>query len=544
MKLKSTKFYFILFSLAFCFGFTPNAYSQSDRIPPENFIADIPSLPELGNFRVTWYFLRPPHLWVQDQVVDLSKIQWPLWEDSVPIVLSPPGGGVKSTLILEDENGNVLSSKPFTKPVSMEKYELTLDKIKNFKVRIEDQKGRFALTSKSYPWVKRKEVFHCNVELQSDELITKNRRVAGCLNTIKNMAAEKDKQWYAIMDWPDQRDAEAKAFVSSWDRDLRSAYRKQLHAYESNRQPKRRFTASVGITRKELAEKIVFNSLALPKAEKVIIPPTREQIVAQAGEHVLSDGSKLEVFSFASDFSENRSKANSVLSPMITVQFVAGAAEAPPTLRATEFREARTGIAGFLRPWRGNLFFTFNRLISNRGETANFGNGPGIDLQYSWKKFDVSPYLRFESGLYHPGSTLLINEVEVGAKKGFGFLPEWLKVGAGYHQFQLAGRNPSSTRLGKIDAIDAGLFASKQFENEFLRFQVKGLVGSSLGMDAQVEYGKLLKDKSEIPYSVSVFAGFTRYAGEATTITRRTETFTEDRFRLGFSFGFTGPDSH
>lgn len=535
-----------LFSLVFSLFSLAAWAEEKPAIPSENLIAEIPDLGPIGDFRASWAIVRPPMIWVQDQVFDLQKFSLPTWDTTqVPIVITPPNSG-HAWLITEDSSGKVLATidlkKPFV-PESLNTPNSTVEIPARFRFRVEDPKGRLAVETKTYPWISRKQVFQCDFEIDEKTSIESDRRVRSCLNTIKAMSKETGRQWYAKLTWPESRKAEAKGFISTWDRELRSGFRKAKHSYESDRKPKRRFAATVGVTRVEEIQKIEFDLSQLMRAEVVMRSPSREEIKAKLHEQALADGSRIEIFSFAADAVEVRSKSSPQgFTVPVDLQFVATASN-EPSFRSTEFREVRTGIPSLFRPWRGNLYFSGNQLTSGRGETALFGNGPGIEVDYKSTIWDLKPYLNFETGLFHPGSTLFINDIRAGVVRGFSGLPAWASVGGGYHQFQLAGQNPGSTRLGKVDALDVGVVGLQRTESHFIRGEVMLIAATSTGFHSKIELGQIHRNKWDIPFTSSVFIGYTRFAADAVNRVQITETFTEDRLNFGVSFGFLGPDS-
>ena len=76
-----------------------------------------------------------------------------------------------------------------------------------------------------------------------------------------------------------------------------------------------------------------------------------------------------------------------------------------------------------------------------------------------------------------------------------------------------------------------------------MRAQARLNFATAIGFDTQVEFGRLLRNSTDIPYTYSVIVGFSRYAAVTETRLRVSETFTEDRFKIGLSIGFDGPDS-
>ena len=80
-------FVFLNLIFTFCLAKTNNNIA----VPNEYFIAEVPNLPLIGPDRVSWVFVRPPKIWIMNQIIDLSEIKWPQWDTSQHPLSIVPG---------------------------------------------------------------------------------------------------------------------------------------------------------------------------------------------------------------------------------------------------------------------------------------------------------------------------------------------------------------------------------------------------------------------------------------------------------------------
>jgi hypothetical protein len=516
--------------------------SELNKTPDEFFIAKIPDLPLTGKFRGSWYFLRPPYVWVQGKLVNLKEIQWPQWdENQVPASLIPANKD-KSTLIILGENNAVIDKFELKKAFQPEKYTPPQDlKPVSYQIQTEIAEGRVVMKSPIYPWKQNKSVFKCRIPVDRDKPIQKNAAVRDCVKTLANLPLNSKQQWQVNIQWPRLKDPESNLWIGEQNRMQKFLYKNYKHIFESRREGFV-FQADASVTEKEKIKTIEFPIDQLTKSEKIEASPTREEIQKTELSLAFENGPEFSIHSLAIDENEIRDiRSPSGIEPQIHLQFV-NAEDKKWGFQTTEFLEYRTGFLSFARPMMLGFYGTYNSISSSRGEKDSFFNLPGIDFSWNPKVFQINPYLFFESGLIHEGSTLSISEWQVGAHKTFEAWP-YLKPGLAYNQYSLSGKNPGSSRLGKATSVVVSVLSEEVRGDVFLRGRVQGMFSSSQGYAGEGEAGKLFKMKdSDLKVYVSGIFGFNRYAAIATNRLAVAETFTEDRWKIGVKIGIIGPD--
>ncbi|HPI40936.1 MAG TPA: hypothetical protein PLJ21_09030 [Pseudobdellovibrionaceae bacterium] len=572
-KIKNLKYRISLYliSSAFTFGvvfFTPQAvvFAQDvltekpfQKVPDEFLLAEVPGLENFGPFFISWGVLRPPQLWLQGQVFNLNDFKFPQWnKDQFPFSLIPSMGYRASIQFFDTEKKpleKILLDQPF--PLIDPKLEYLKEQVKSlntsekkisyFQIQLESPTPRVLLHSALMNWPTPQEIFSCEFEITKEEDLRKNKRFNTCLKTLAALPENAQNQWYAWVQLPKGLSKENAQYLSEKIREVSVSFKKSKNFFMSLRGKNRFFSAKAGVTHLEKLETPQFNFSQIQNAEYAVIPPSREKQEQVAHSQSFENGEKIEIYSFASDASEDREK-NLGQIPDIHLQFVPTSthpvSNQPLTLKKTAFKESRTGLSGLLRPWRLGLFASYNSLTSNRGEKDQIFNFLGADLSYKLNYFGFDPHLIFESGLWHPGSTISISEIDLGASKSFFEDLPWLRASAGYHNYTLSGRNPGSSRLGRMDSISLGLLAQTMTEDRILRGRFQILAASPMGFDSRIESGKIYHNFSDTPQYLGYFLGYSRYAGNIQNRnTLVSEAFTEERISLGVIWGHIGPES-
>jgi hypothetical protein len=545
MSLKNHQLAIGLISILFCFLSVfaeAQEVSQAGKVPDEFFIANIPQLPSSGKFRGSWFFIRPPFAWVQGELVNLREIEWPQWDaNQVPAALIPPTK-TKAWLLIFDSDGQKIDQLELKKAFQSEKYTPPENKKPaTYKIQVEFASGRGRMISKGYPWRQGRSVFSCKIPVDREKPIQKNAAVRNCVKTLAALPLNATQQWRVNIQWPNLKDPESRLWIGEQDRMQKFLFRNYKHQFESNRQGLV-FQVDAGVTDVEKIQKISFPIDELQKSEKIISTATRDEIEKNIYDLSLADGSQLTIRSLAVDENELRSiDSPQALSPTVHLQFV----ESPNSewaFQTTEFLEYRTGFLSFARPLMVGAYGTYNSMTSSRGEKDSFFNIPGVEVNWNPNLFGVRPYLFFESGFIHEGSTLSIGELQMGFHKTFEKWP-YIKPGLGFQQYTLSGKNPGSSRLGKVNAIVVSALTEEVRGDVFLRGRAQGMFASSQGYAVQLEAGKMFKvQKSDLKVFTSGILGFSRYAAIATNRLEVAESFTEDRWKVGLEIGLIGPD--
>lgn len=539
---KKMSAYLILAFLSLNLG---TAQARDERVPDEFYIAKSPDLGPIGPARLHWFFLRPPLLWVQGEMADLSKVRWPLWDqEQMPLSLVPQPGTL-AEIILFDAKGEKIDEFMFNRAFVPDDYVAKTGKLpSSYRIRLLSKNRRWSLLSEPYSWIQQKEVFRCEVEFRPNQKIENSSRVQECIDTLKTLPAQAKQQWWVRLDWPAQKESSSKAAISTWDREFRSTFRKAKHSYESQKRPNRTFLVKAGVTNLEKAQAIGFDISSLKSTQAIQAPPDREVKASESYFWKSEKGQEFKVYAFAADeIVEREIRAPDAFNPGIQVQFVS-AADGSPSLKSTEFKENHTGFVSYFRRWQGSAFISLNDLTSQRGEKLNQISAPGFDLSVNSGYWGLYPYLSAEPGLLHLGSSLGISEYRLGATRDFDFLPENFSLSAGGHLYQLSGTNTGSSRLGKYEAISLGGQFFERKGDDFILARASIMYGQGLGFDSRWSWGRVISRKTDMHVTGQIFLGYSRYSGQLTTRTLTNETFTEDRLQIGFSLGFIGPESY
>ena len=538
--------FFAISSTAQAQNFLPSFFSGGEAtqsVPDEYFVARIPGLGPIYGARASWYFFRPPFIWAQGQLYDMRKLNLPQWDkNQVPLAISPVAGPAKVTIILEASDGTVIEERPFEAPFVPDRYVSPKGEAPaRYRLQMILLNGRVKIKTGTYPWVQRQKVFDCEYAIDQDADPLQDGRVKTCLSSLESISKTAEQQWYATITWPETGNVLRRNAILARDREIRSAFRKAGHVYETERKG-RTFLVRAGVTSVETLPVHQFDYETLGKREAISFAAEREDEKTLLAEAPTAAGGHFWVYSFANDTVEQaaiRSPAGPV--PAIHIQFVNGT-DKDPQLVNTEFLENRTGVPGLFRRWRGRVFLSQSNLTSSRGEKSELISGPGIDWAYSWDFLSLEPYVIYDSGLLS-NSKLSISELQAGLGRGFPLLPSWSYIYGGFHQYQLSGQNPGSTRLGATDSIAFGLGGLQRMGKHYLSGRVAILVSTATGFDSRFEYGQVWHKKSDFHLTWGVFIGSSRYSGRVSIPTNRTvQTLAEDRFVFGVSIGFLGPE--
>jgi hypothetical protein len=368
-------------------------------------------------------------------------------------------------------------------------------------------------------------------------------RVRTCLATLEALPKNADRQWYATVQWPETRDAIKRNAGSSRDRELRATFRKAGHVYESERKG-RKFLVKAGVTGVESVPVLESDFATVPKTQAITESATREERRKTLFSAETAGQGRVEIVSFASDeVEQSAQRSPEGPNPRINLQIIPGSGTGP-ILRGTEFLESRTGMTGVLRRWQGRSFINYNQLTSSRGEKNSMMGGPGLDLSYASNLWDLEPFFLYDSGVLHLDSDIFVTEFQIGARRGFSFLPRWISFYSAFHQYQLAGQNPGTSRLGANDAIAVGFRGQVRSGSHVVTGRMAMLASTGSGFDSQLEYAKVWHRDSDFHLTLGIFLGLSRYAGSVIIPTNGTvQNLSEDRFVIGFSLGFLGPES-
>ncbi len=534
----------LLVSATIC---TTNRSHAQSAIADENLIARVPDLGPIYGAKATWAIWRSPFIWTNTELIDLSRIAWPQWEkNQVPLAIIPAVGSVKATLLLETADGRILEEVVLDSPFAPDQYDSAKKRPDRYRFRFNLFNDRVILTTGAYPWIQRKNVLECDYDIEQGKDALADGRVKTCLSTLDSISQNADRQWFATVTWPETGNAIRRNAISARDRELKASFRKSGHVFESQRKG-RRFLVRSGVTFVEDLPTINFDYKTIARFSVIAPSASTEEQKKVLKDFATAAGGNMRLNSFSADQVQQVAiKSPTGPIPGMNLQFV-GAPDQKPSIKSTEFLENRTGVPGLLRKWRGRSFFNYNQLTSSRGEQSVTFGGPGIDVSYSMDAWQLEPFLIFDSGLLRLGNVgvdVAINELQLGVRRGFSFIPDWLNVYAGVLQYQLTGRNPGSSRLGASDSLTAGISAIQRIGDHVVQGRAGVLVSSAFGFDAQMEYGNVWHKRSDFHLTWGVFLGVSRYANVVTIPTNRTtQELSEDRYTLGVSFGFIGPES-
>jgi hypothetical protein len=534
----------VLAALLFLAALAPKASFAQQRVADEYLIANVPGLGPIYGARATWAIWRQPYIWTNGELLDISRIGWPQWEKTqIPLAIVPGDGAAKATLLLEAADGRTLEEIVLDAPFAPDRYDSSKVRPDRYRIRFNLFNERLVITTGAYPWIERKVVLECDYEIEQGKDTLADGRVKTCLSTLDSIAKNADRQWFATLTWPETGNAIRRNALSATDREFRSSFRKSGHVYESQRKG-RRFLLRSGVTFVEDLPNIDFDYKTISKFSVITTAASAEEQKKVLKSSSTAAGGVLRLNSLSVDQVEQvalKSPFGPV--PGLHIQFVDAPGEAL-SIKTTDFLENRTGVPGLLRKWRGRTFLNFNQLTSSRGEQSHAFGGPGVDLTYSLVDWQLEPYIFFDSGIFLPSDELSINELQFGLRRGFAFMPEWLNLYAGVLQYQLSGRNPGSSRLGASDSIAAGISAIQRIGDHVVQGRAGLLASPAFGFDLQFEYGNVWRKRSDFHLTWGVFLGVSRYASEVTIPTNRTtQELSEDRYSIGISFGFIGPES-
>lgn len=557
------------FSLLLALAATTQSFAQKTTVPPEFLVFEIPRLPMYGDVYHSWYVLRGPLLWTPTGSFDLRKLAWPKWEtNQVPPAMTYVGPNDVRMVIL-DENGGEIERVELRKGFSPQLYNAPDGRTaSSYRIELVTKPARVFVATKSYPWPRPKQLFNCDIEVitkdpdkasiesSSDSLLgsgpeedsktpplESHPKVKLCLESLQGVAktAAAGKQWYVDITWPRPLTRRSQMFISEIERTFKSSLSRNKHVLVARRTQGRRFIASAGLTEIEKLQKPSADFESLPKNDWQGPTPSRDEAAKGAGEFTTTDGGRLVITAFANDIVGKRSlDSPAEFVPPINVQFVK-APEPEAAVRQTEFREERTGIAGFLRPWFVAASLNYHTVKSSRGENMSSLNAPAIEIAWRSPYFDLEPFFTLEPGYWNYNSPLTIQESHAGLRYR---LLKNISPFVGYFSYGLRGTNPSgATRLGSIDGFSLGVHGFYRIEDYILRGWMTAIGTSPFSYDSYAEIGKILsRGSGDRGFFVGFFAGYTQYREDLQNRTRQTETFSETRFKFGVSAGLAGPD--
>jgi hypothetical protein len=397
------------------------------------------------------------------------------------------------------------------------------------------------LTSKAFPWVHPREVFTCESAFNQEKSLKQQPALWTCVQTLKKMVLSADQQWYFKINWPLISDKTIKKEIAAIDRELRIFAIRSRNVYDSAFSKESLFQVQAGVTQSEKFEQVAINYSNWPKSNLLKIPPSREK-VQEPALSLEFDDMRLIIQSFAADELVGRQKQSPMaIKPTVDLQFVAADNLTDPQFLETEFREQRTGVQGFLRPWQLATSLEYNSMTSNRGEQDSFFSLPSFDLAYQSDIYKIQAGFHLTTGILHFGSTLSVQEMQVNLRRQIEIIPH-LQAVVGYHRYALNGKNPGSSRLGKMDAAVIGMSGFKTSDESFIQGKFLFLVSDAVGFDSQLTYGRYFDNRSDLRFYWGGFLGSAKYASTLINRMLESETFTEERLRVGISFGLIGPD--
>jgi len=545
------------------------AMSADQRVLPEYLVFEVPEIPLFGPFLHSWFVLRGPLLWTNTGFVDLRKVQWPKWElKQVPSALTYTGPDDAMMIILDGRNEE-LERLTLKKGFVPQLYQAPAGKTpRRFRIELTLKPERVRLTTKDYPWPKNKEIFHCDiavVEQNLDEAVIDSKsdslvgvdnsdpkrpqpledhdQVRVCMESLQGVAksASAEKQWYVDITWPKALSRRSLQYISDMERLLKSNLARNKHVLIARRGEGKRFVASAGLTQIEFLQPPSLAVESLPRKVWHGPSPPREKEVQVVGDFSTSDGGRVVLMAFASDQVVNRSiDSPAEFDPAVNIQFMKSAKAKELPVRQTDFREERTGIIGFLRPWYVATSANYHTLKSGRGEELASFNAPGLEVAWKSPFFQLEPFFTLEPGFFHDGSPLALQEGHFGARWRWR---EGLAPYLGFFSFQLRGTNPGATRLGSIEGPSAGLSGMFRFEDYIVRGWLGGIWTTPFSYDSYLELSRILeRGTTDRGFFVGIFTGYTVYRQDALNLTRRLETFSETRFKVGISIGLAGAE--
>jgi hypothetical protein len=549
---------------------TSQPLSERDPKRPDYLVFEVPGLPVYGSHYHSWYVLRGSLLWTPTGTLDLKKITWPKWElTQVPPALSYSGSNDPEIVVYDKENQEI-ERIHLKKAWAPQLYQVPPGKPQphHFRVEMATQPERVRLISKNYNWPNMKEVFKCDIEVidvdadkakfesKSDSLvgegpadtaqrtppIEENPKVKLCIESLQGIVknAGPEKQWYIDINWPKPQTRRSQMYISEIERSFKSGLSKHKHVLITHRGTGRFFAATAGLTLIEKLEMPFLETASLPNKDWHGEIANSEQGIMPVGDFQTRDGGKLIVFGFASDTIKKRSvDSPQEFSPPINIQFVK-APEPTPQMRQTDFREERTGLAGFTRPWFLSVSGDYHTLKSGRGEEGTSLNFPTFEGSWRSPYYNLDPFATLQTGLIHYDAPLALQEGQIGAR--WRWRPH-LQPTAGYFTYSLRGRNPGSTRLGSVDGPSLGLYSIVRIEDFIVRGWIQGIYTEPFSYDTYLELSKIVdRGSTDRGLFLGLFIGYTAYRAEIRNLLNQYETFSENRFRIGVTIGFAGPE--
>ena len=563
--------FFIPFAVVAIEGVKESASSGINANPiKENFILSIPDLEMTGPSAVSWYFFRSGSLWNGKSLLHLDQIRWPVWDTKqIPVALVPIQK-YKTDILIYDANKNLIETINLKKYFSPEEFFAAASiKPVFYQISIEvfgDQTSDspVKLTSQFYTWYQRRKIANCKVDASSENFnLLKNKSFAICLDTLKAYLSETNtdsRQVYIQIDWPIIKGRENITGVQSTERDLRTNARKKNAIYISKNTRSFNLTAEVGLTQVEHLPEVMFPVSKLADFEVAAAAPDSKIAQRPFYSVQIEDGSKIELTSYYSDLTQNRSLVSPILGVGTEVSYrqiqlqlvnqkqLEGKAQysqhlVPNTvsLIRTQGLDQRTGLLGQLRYWQFLSSVGVNFLSSGLGENVTVFGFPGIDVRYFNLEHILQPYFSFEKNLIFKISSLEITELKAGVSKQV----DWFSgayINLGYQQYSLSGINTGAARLGDLKAFVIGGGAMQRFEDWSMREKIDFLFGNSTSYDTRFELGKYIKIASEEKLIVGGYLGYSNYQAYITNKLEIKEILSERRTQMGLFFGWVGID--
>jgi hypothetical protein len=540
----------------------------------ENWIFEVPGLGSLSPKRYSWAFVRGSKIWVQNQPVLLSKIEWPEWDKTqLPVALIPKSTVGKWFIIVLDSEKKTVEKIPFDRPWQPEKTKKTLgDKAMHFAVEFVAG-DRYRVRSPVIPWLKRKDVFKCEFEMDLEsslKKVEKDSQLQACLESLAGIS-EETEQWFVEIQWPKFSDGEALRYVLKKERELGVPLKKRKHIFQSTKIPSSQFRIIAGRTLVEELPLVAFDAETLGDHELLIAAPEPKELSKPWSVLKTLKGGELELYSLAIDAVADESLYSpTIFMPRLWVQFTGQmdknnlpqgiredlksstepVAVREQRIRRTDFPEYYSGLSGFLRPWYVQTSAVFNSLQSSRQEKSSIFGFGAVEARTFFREFlggGWGPRFYLERDIVHLGSDLSVTELQLTVHGPY----DWLKYVApyvGFIGYSLGGTNPGSTRLGGV--LQGVLGVSYQtYAQPFFILGHFGLAPSlgglspQIGLDTQVQLSWMFSPESREGLFVGLYTGYSTYSAELTVAATRTqEVFAERRIRLGLSLGWAGRD--
>lgn len=534
-----------------------SAPAFAEPAPPieEYYFFEFPELSRLGSYQLSWFFLRNNQIWANEKSLNLTSLEWPSWDiQQIPAILTPLRGSPVQLLIF-DADSKLIEKIELAKPFNPELYsESSKVAPASYQYSRTELDGRVEITSPKFPWPQRRAISSCKSKLKQVENeyletpydLSKEETLALCIRSTEEFINDKEiqKQKYIMISLPRVKGRKNIQFVQALERSLSSAARKNNQVFLLHKSNKPEFEFELGLTQVEelpIAEVSQQKWVNNQGAQQILDKSSPKQIVYEAS---MPNAAVLKIYGYYSDrSSERRIISPKVSNSTIHLQFIEQTPRKSASVLMTETqeKEIRTGLLGWLRPWRFKTFANQNLLASGRGDKDSFISLPGLDIGYKLRTTDYSIYTSIDRSAVVVGSKLEVSEIKIGAARNV--LSEDIKLRAGYHSYSLAGETTGSTRLGSVSAFSLGASLSQSFE--LWKGEIKGAVlfGNSQSFDSQFELGRLLSPKSHGSWYLGTFVGFSTYRGNIVNKLNVRELFTENRTRIGLMLGYHGGDN-